>query len=108
MPADTIPSTAAKPHPADSLTDEQLEAIAREAEPPPAISKRLIVNQDDLENILREVELARAVVQTALQALRYMNVDESDDIAEVLSRHANDALTDPLDALRKILARVQS
>jgi hypothetical protein len=65
MPADTIALTAAEPHPADSLTDEQLEAIAREADAAVATSKKVIVNQDDLENILREVELTRAVVQTA-------------------------------------------
>lgn len=64
MLADTI-TPAAEPHPADSLTDEQLEAIAREADTAVATSKKMIVNQDDLENILREVELVRAVVQTA-------------------------------------------
>jgi hypothetical protein len=79
------------PHPADSLTDEQLEAIARA----------------DLENILREVELARQVVQTCAQALHHMNVDESDEVANVLMRHGSDALVGPCDALREILS-VQS
>lgn len=36
-----------------------------------------------------------------------MNVDESNDIDDVLTRHANDALVDPLNALREILARVR-
>ena len=108
MTIDNVTSTdAAKaPHP-DSVADTELEAIARDAEAP-IVAKRVIVKVGDLKNILREVLLVRAVVQTASQALHYMNIEESDDIADVLSHHADDALGEPINALREILGRVPS
>jgi hypothetical protein len=56
-----------------------------------------------LTTIVNELELARAVVQTAWQAIESLNLGGADGLDDVLRVHADDPICDCVDRLRNAI-----
>jgi uncharacterized protein YjiS (DUF1127 family) len=76
MPADTIAATAAESHPADSLTDEQLEAIS-------TVPEALLAHLRDQQQRARELQALLEMLENAID-------DAGSDIAAIAARLAHD------------------
>jgi len=92
---DSHPDTLAVKRPEVRLNEEALAYLL--AQPEPELGAVL-------SRIANDLELARAVVQTAWQAIQGADIGELDGLDDVLQRHADDEIVDCVQRLRDAVA----